>query len=133
MRTHHELTERLKAYGDAEYVWTPYGSIAWHLSTGENIEALFLEAKPGYGRWMYRQMVEAIREDGGEPYHSVFAFRLTSNQKAKNFYAKMGWTQVDLGRSIYAGDETTLMWTTWDQLCDYVDHHGDPPLNTEHP
>ena len=120
MRTLEELRERLLNYGDAEYIHQPEtGCIAWHFSTGDNIEVLFLEsAVPGSGGggMMFRAMAEHLLRLGRLPYHSVFAFRLTSNEQARRFYERFGWTQVDLGWSIYEGDETTIMWIAWKDL-----------------
>lgn len=119
MRTWPELQEKLSPYEGVEYIYDPeVGYIAWHLSTGGNVEILFIEAAiPGLGQGgeMYRRMALQLLERG-TPYHSVFGYRLKSNRIARRFYSKMGWTQVSLGRSIYAGDETVVMWTTWDDL-----------------
>jgi len=117
MRSLQELKNRLQQYRDVEYLYFDgVGYIAWHISTGENIETLFIEATPGCGAWLYKKMAEHILETGKEPYHSVFCFRLGSNVKAQKFYDKMGWTQVDLGQSIYKDDTTVLMWITWSNL-----------------
>lgn len=116
MRTLEQLQDKLKTYGDAEYIWTDAGNIAWHYATGGNIEVLFIEAAPLFGCVMYQKMIDALQSRGERPYHSVFGFCLGSNEKAKRFYRKMGWNVVELGKSIYAYDDTTLVWTTWDNL-----------------
>ena len=120
MRTLEELTKKLRLYNDAEIIYEPpLGYIVWHYSTGDNIEVLYIEAlMPGTGAGviLYQRMVKQLQNKNEKPYHSVFGFRLASNDCAGRFYDKLGWTQVNLGRSIYAGDETVLMWTTWDAL-----------------
>ena len=120
MRTLDQLQQRLAGYGAAKFIHANgKGLIAWHTSTGDNLEVLFIEvAEPGKGTglWLYRLMVDRILEEGSKPYHSVFAYRLGSNQMAARFYEKLGWQQVNLGRSIYRDDDTVLVWTTWDQL-----------------
>jgi len=121
MRTLQELKEKLEGYGSAEFIYyQDTGYLAWHFSTGANIETLFIEAKPGCGSWLYRKMVEKILETGKIPYHSVFCFTLESNERAIGFYRKMGWTQVFLGQSIYRDDTTVLCWTTWQDLLTYM-------------
>jgi hypothetical protein len=34
----------------------------------------------------------------------------------QRFFDKLGWTQVDLGPSIYGGDDTVVMWITWEDF-----------------
>lgn len=114
MRTLAELQERLKMYGEAEYVFLPnLGHIAWHYSTGENIELLFLQATLGYGPIMLIRMADVLLKRNEAPYHSIFAFRLGSNDVADRFYKRLGWHQQNLGQSIYRGDEAVVMWITW--------------------
>jgi ribosomal protein S18 acetylase RimI-like enzyme len=103
-----------------EYFYDPeMGYLVWRVSTGENVEMLFVEAATmnrGLGRKLYQRFVKILQGQDKEPYHSVFAFRLGSNEVAKRFYDKMEWTQVDLGQSIYRDDHTVLMWITWQDL-----------------
>ena len=61
-------------------------------------------------------MVTKLVSEGREPYHSVVAYRLGSNKVASVFYASLGFTQVNLGRSVYRDDDTVVMWITWDDL-----------------
>ena len=117
MRTLEQCEAKLEKYGMAESLFFPgIGNISWHFSTGDNIEVLYLEAQLGHGATMYCRMVKTILASGRLPYHSVFAYRLASNEMAAKFYAKLGWHQEDLGQSIYAGDRTVLMWITWKDL-----------------
>jgi GNAT superfamily N-acetyltransferase len=120
MRTLEQLQQRLTHYGAAEYVYDPeVGYIAWHFGTGENLEPLFIEVaerRKGYGRELYRRMCRRLLAEGRPPYHSVFAYRLASNEDARLFYAALGFEQRDLGRSVYRGDGTVVMWITWDNL-----------------
>jgi hypothetical protein len=117
MRTLEQCEAKLEKYGAAESLFFPgIGNISWHFSTGDNIEVLYLEAQIGHGVTMYCRMVKTILANGRLPYHSVFAYRLASNEIAGKFYAKLGWQQEDLGQSIYKGDGTVLMWITWEDL-----------------
>ena len=130
MRSLEELKTRLEDYGEAEVLYYPdVGYIAWHYGTGENIEMLFVEVAErgrGRGRWLYREMVSQVRSSPRRrPYHSVYAFRLTTNHDAERFYLKMGWTQKDLGRCIYGGGDTTLMWITWENLLENLREERD--------
>ena len=117
MRTLIDLQLRLQPYKNVEYIhYENLGSIAWHYSTGENIEMLFLEASLGYGALMYVRFVNLLQSRREKPYNSVFAFRRTDNETAKHFYEGLGWQQRDLGWSIYGGAETTIMWIKWEDL-----------------
>jgi hypothetical protein len=117
LKTKEQFEARLATYGEADYVYLPnVGNIAWHYSTGENIEVLFIESIPGYGGFMMLKMVETILANNQKPYHTVFGFCRTSNDLAANFYAKLGWQTIDLGQSIYRDGGTVLVWTTWEQL-----------------
>lgn len=108
-------------YKQVDYIFDyQLGCISWHLSTGGILEIIELEAAiPGLGQGyvLYRQMVEKILETGQMiPRHGVIGYRRTHNKEAEYFYKKMGWQQVNLGHSIYAEGEATLLWTTWEQL-----------------
>lgn len=120
MRSLESLKEKLKTYKEAEFIYDPsLGYIAWHYSTGDNIEVLYIEANVvgiGAGGTLYQRMIETLLERGEKSYHSVFGYRLASNETARKFYHKLGWTQVNLGQSIYAGDDTVVMWITWEKL-----------------
>lgn len=120
MRTLEQLRERLARYGDAECLYDPaVGYLAWHTTTGDNLEILFIEAaepRKGHGTELCRWMVQRLVKEGREPYHSVVVYRLGANQTAETFYTSLGFRQVDLGRSIYRDDGTVLMWVTWAEL-----------------
>jgi hypothetical protein len=121
MRTLEQLQARIEGYEGLNYIWDQYlGYIVWHLSTGDNIEVLFIEANVlGGGYYLCEQMVQRILEKGPRPYHSVFAYTLGCNEQAQRFYEKLGFNILPLGRSIYQGDETVLVWITWAALRDY--------------
>jgi len=87
--------ERIKQYTGAEYIQNEKGLIAWQLSTGENIEILFIEVteqRKGYGTALIKEMCKRIK-----PFNSVFVFRLESNEEAGKFYRKLGFkeTRID--------------------------------------
>jgi hypothetical protein len=116
MRTSSELAERIERYHGLWYICREEGSIVWHLSTGDNIEVLFIEAQPGHGQEMLRRMAHAVEGMSEEPYHSVFAFCLAGNERGRRFWRDAGWREIELGRSIYRDDETVLFWIPWDEL-----------------
>jgi len=121
MRTLDELRDRLGTYAEGpRYVYHEgVGYLAWHYTTGENVEALFLEVaekRKGHGTALYREMCETILRDGPVPFHSVLAYRRSDNAAAEAFYRSLGWNQIDLGPSVYRGVGTTLMWTEWGAL-----------------
>ena len=120
MRTLEQLQKRIQHYHGIEYIYNPdIGYIVWHISTGDNIEVLFIEAHPGMGAILYHKMLERILSQGVNPYHSVFCFILGKNSRAITFYKRMEWTITYLGQSIYRDDETVLAWVTWEDLLRY--------------
>jgi hypothetical protein len=133
MRTLEQLLERLEPYDEAEYIYDPaIGYLSWHVSTGGNIEPLFievLEPQKGYGTELYRRMARHLIAAGREPYHSLFAFRLKSNTVAGAFYNALGWTQQDLGQSIYKGDGTVIMWIEWSRFLQRLGIEPQPSNN----
>ena len=130
MRTLDELRDTLKTYGAAEYVYdADVGYIAWHFITGGNLEVLYFEAAEkgrGLGRELYRRLALELLGSGRRPYHSVVGYRRSGNQQAARFYDKLGWTQVDLGQSVYRDGGTTLMWITWADLLKNLGLAGQP-------
>lgn len=120
MRTLEHLKKQLEPYGAAEFIYyTDVGCLAWHYSTGRNLEPIFIEAAEkgnGNGRELYRRMILSELRNNRRPYHSVFIYRLSSNTEAERFYKKMGWAEINLGKCIYAGDDTVLMWITWEDF-----------------
>jgi len=122
MRSRDQLLDRLDLYDEADFIYKDgIGYIAWHFSTGDNLEMLFIEVHEdqrgkGHATQLFRDMVKSIITEDRVPYHSVFGYRLASNKVAEVFYNTLGWTQVNLGRCIYSGDDTVLMWTTWENL-----------------
>ena len=92
MRSHQELLDRLKQYDGAKHIYTEYGYIAWQVSTGENVELLFIEVRNpgrGYASELVRMMCMEIK-----PYNSVFVFRRASNETAGYFYRKLGFQET---------------------------------------
>lgn len=115
MRTKQELEERLSQYKMANFIYSEdIGYIAWQISTGENIEILFIETKEhgiGYGKSIMKMFLEAVR-----PYHSVFVFRLAENEQAGFFYRKCGFKET-LVRELYKGGDAVLGVATYENLC----------------
>lgn len=118
MRSHKELQERLKQYPRSEHLYYgDLGYIAWQYGTGQNVELLFIETRePGNGGVLLSSMVRVMLANQKVPYHSVYAFCLASNERARRFYRAIGFTEVDLKRSIYRDDGTVLFWITWKDL-----------------
>jgi len=118
MRTLSQLQDRLKHYDDAQYIyWTNGSHVVWHFGTGENVELLFLySADSGDGSRLCYAMASCMIEQDRTPYHSVYAFRRADNDDGRRFYDRLGFTQVDLGPSVYRVGGTTLMWITWADL-----------------
>lgn len=121
MRTSKEFLARIDPYlSRCDYIYNSrVGAIAWHYSTGENVELLFIEAavrRQGMGTLLLRMMCLEMLRVGKQPYHSVFAYRLKSRTEAGLFYTALGFKEVDLGQSIYAGDGTMLHWIEWENL-----------------
>jgi ribosomal protein S18 acetylase RimI-like enzyme len=114
MRTEAQLKERIKEYKGVEYFYTPQGYIAWQLSTGDNYEIMFIESSEpgkGYGTELMRKFVETVTP----PYHSVFVFRLASNEAAGHFYRKLGFKET-LIKGLYKGDDAVLGVVSFEEL-----------------
>lgn len=114
MRTHKELTDRLRQYVGAKYLYTDFGYIAWQMSTGENVEIIFIEVeetRKGYATELLRLMCHVIK-----PYHSIFVFRLASNEDAGFFYRKVGFEET-LIKGLYKGVDAVLGVANYDTLC----------------
>lgn len=91
MKTKEQLIERLKQYKGIEYLYFDYGYIAWQVSTGENVEIVFIETKEfrkGYGKKLIQEMCKRIK-----PFNSVFVFRMASNENAGKFYRGLGFKE----------------------------------------
>lgn len=105
MRTKAELLERMKHYQGARFIYEEYGYIVWQMSTGENIEILFIDVKEprkGYGTKLIKQMKHLIK-----PYHSVFVFRRANNGSAGEFYRKLGFEE-QVVKNLYKGEDAVL-------------------------
>lgn len=122
-RTLDQLLDRLEHYGSADYVWFDWGHVAWHFSTGENVELLFIQVRDpgkGDGKRLIEAMCRRLIGKGREPFNSVFSFRRTDNQEAERFYASLGFEQRDLGEGIYKGIGATVAWIGWRALLERV-------------
>ena len=114
MRTEKELIDRLNFYSGAEYYYSDIGYIAWQITTGENVELLFIESKEsgkGYGTQLVREMCKRIK-----PYNSVFVFRLASNENAGTFYRYLGFNET-LIKGLYKVD-AVLGVANYKKLCE---------------
>lgn len=114
MRTQEELAKRIEHYVGAKYIYRDYGYIAWQMSTGDNIEIIFVEVKEprkGYGRQLLKDLVEAVK-----PYHSIFVVRLASNEVAGSFYRRFGFKETRL-TGLYRGDDAVIGIVPYEELC----------------
>lgn len=114
MRTKEQLTTRMAGYTGAQYIYHDYGYIAWQMSTGENIEIIFIEVKEkgrGYASKLVKEMCAHIK-----PYHSVFVFRLRSNETAGYFYRKIGFHETVIP-GLYASEDAVLGVVSYKELC----------------
>ena len=114
MRSREDFEKRVKQYSGAEWLYVEdYGFIAWQLSTGENVELLFIEVnEPGKGHAseLVRSMCLSIK-----PFNSVFVFRLASNEQAGHFYRKLGFEET-LIKGLYKED-AVLGVVSYKTLC----------------
>lgn len=114
MRTEEQLIERMKDYVGAKYIYKNYGYVAWQMSTGENVEIIFIEVKEkgkGGATQLLREMCAQIK-----PYHSVFVFRLASNDTAGHFYRKMGFEETVIP-GLYLTEDAVLGVISYKRLC----------------
>ena len=113
MRTYREIIERLEDYEGAYLIHNDIGLIAWQVSTGENVELLFIEVaeqRKGYGTELVKRMCEKIN-----PYNSVFVFTRSANEQAVAFYKSLGFdgTYID---GLYK-EGAILFVANYEKLC----------------
>ena len=115
MRTKEELKQRLSQYKGVDFIYDEHiGYIVWQVSTGENVEILFIEAKEkrrGFGRMLLEGMTRCIK-----PYHSVFVYRLASNEVAGEFYRSFGFKETKIN-GLYGGDDAIINVISYEELC----------------
>lgn len=115
MRTKEQLLAKLYAHiGGCSYIYHDWGYVAWKCSTGDNVEIAFIEVKEkgkGHATQLLREMVSEI-----QPFHSVFVFRLASNESAGHFYRKIGFQETPIV-GLYQGGDAVLGVVTFKQLC----------------
>ncbi len=114
MKTFEQFKSRIAGYKGVDFIYDPgIGYIAWQVSTGDNVELMFIETvEPlnGFGKELIRRMCKRI-----EPYHSVFVVRLAKNENAGGFYQKLGFTET-LVPGLYAGDDAVIGVIPFDKL-----------------
>jgi len=113
MRSYDEISERIKQYTGIEYIYNDDGFIAWQLSTGENVEIMFIESREhdkGMGRNLIREMCKKIK-----PFNSVFVFRLASNENAGKFYRGLGFEETPVEGLYKCG--AVLGVVNYEKLC----------------
>lgn len=114
MRTKEELVEKLKLHSYERYIHNDKGYLAWKMGTGENIEIKFIEVSEkgkGYATELLREMLSIVK-----PFHSVYVFRLASNETAGYFYRKCGFVETRIG-GLYRDDDAVLGVADYKTLC----------------
>lgn len=114
MRTEKEVRQRTLEYRGVEYLYTPYGYVAWQMGTGDNVEIMFIEVEEkgkGHGANLLREMCKRIKT-----FHTVYVFRLASNESAGHFYRKMGFKEYPVP-GIYKGEDAVIGIVTYNDLC----------------
>lgn len=114
MRSLQDIESRVSQYKGAKlFFLEDLGYIAWQVSTGENIELLFIETSEpgkGHGIELMKRMCMEIK-----PYNSVFVFRLASNEVAGQFYRKLGFKEQNVS-GLYKVD-AVLGVVSYETLC----------------
>ena len=80
----------------------------------ENPRKTFIEAKEkrrGFGRMLLEGMTRCIK-----PYHSVFVYRLASNEVAGEFYRSFGFKETKIN-GLYGGDDAIINVISYEELC----------------
>lgn len=114
MQTTAQKMQRVFQYGGAVVLKDCHGWIAWQVSTGENVEILFIEVnetRKGYGTDLIRKMCERIK-----PYNSVFVFRKAKNKDAGKFYRSLGFKETPV-KGLYDGETAVLGTVNYKELC----------------
>ena len=92
------------------------GFIVWRTGTGGNTELLHVrtfEGGKGYGRWLFYQMLDRLKEN--PPYYSVFGFTRVGNTEAQAFYGALGF-KLQRVMGLYNDGEAVLFWQSFDVL-----------------
>ena len=113
MRKIKEIQERLSQYAGAYCLHKRFGYIVWQVSTGENVEILFISViapRKGYGKRLLKEMCEEIR-----PFNSVFVFRRKCNEQAGKFYRTMGFKEMVV-KGLYKDEDAVLGVVNYDEL-----------------
>lgn len=114
MRTEKELKSRLCQYDGVKYLYNDTGYIAWQVSTGENVEIMFIEVvetRKGHATALMKELVKRIK-----PFNSVFVFRLASNEDAGYFYRSLGFEET-LIKGLYKGVDAVLGVVNYNTVC----------------
>lgn len=119
MRTEKEIRERLVKYEGSNLMYFEnIGYIAWQVTTGENIEILFIESyKPrqGIGRGLVTKFVTELAVYNKKPYNSIIVWRLKRNENAGKFYRSLGFNEYEID-GVYT-EPAVLSTITYDKLC----------------
>ena len=109
-----EKVARMGQYKGLQSLITDHGYITWQVSTGENVEILFIEVgeeRKGHGKELIRQMCERIA-----PYNSVFVFRREGNEDAGHFYRALGFKETPID-GLYKEERAVLATIPYEDLC----------------
>ena len=119
MRTLDQFFEKMRDYREYDFIWCSKGYISWRRATGDNLEVTFTEAsqqRKGYGKELFRMMIQKIEKDGTQPFHSVVDWILGERVGVQKFFESMGFTLTHLGDSVYRDDDTVLAVIPYDEL-----------------
>lgn len=109
----------LKKYRHIDCVFEEdLGCIAWRFATGGNVEIVEIEAATigkGLGKTLLISMLDKLAKES-TTVHNIISYRRTTNSAAENFYRKLGFQQIDLGKSLYQQGATTLVWISKEVL-----------------
>lgn len=119
MRTLKEINERIATYKGAKLMYYEgIGYIAWQVTTGENVEILFIEVKKsgqGLGHAIIQKWATELCVNQEKPYNSVIVWRLKRNEWAGKFYRSLGFKETEID-GVYT-EPAVLSVINFDTLC----------------
>lgn len=118
------LDRYVEPFRSPSWVYEPdRGFIVWRRGTGDNVELLHVRAAvphQGHGRWLVYRMLDHLRAN--PPYHSVYGYTRIGNNRAREFYAALGFRCQEVD-GIYAEGAAVLFWGCYTRLVELKGEH----------
>ena len=96
------------------------GFVVWRMGTGLNVELLHIRAwepRKGLGTRLLGHMLDRLSADNHSltPYHSIYGFTRIDNNRARGFYAAMGFNLQTI-EGLYKEGRAVFFWQEFAEL-----------------